>query len=152
MALAGMEALAARLETYAVKELPAKVNGLVVAVAVEIGATVAQSTPVDTARARSNWQGSKGTPTDDRSIRAYSPYPIGSKGGGAGRSEGSNLNSAKRQQSAAFQGRKIDEPLFLSNNLVYIKILDGGSSAQTPAGFVARAVAKGALVARKGLK
>lgn len=77
-----------------------------------------KSTPVDTGRARGNWQTSVGTPADG-TLERDDP------GGSAAIAE----VTAKTPNGAG-------QETFMSNNLPYIESLENGNSQQAPAGMV----------------
>lgn len=103
-------------------------------VAKAAGTAVVYGTPIDTSRARMNWQTSVGTPA----VGVLSPYPSqpGSPSEGT-RAALSLLNSA----TGAYSGQQ--GGIWIVNNLDYIVNLNNGSSAQAPADFVAQAVLAG---------
>ena len=104
--------------------------------------TVVVATPVDTGRARSNWNTSLVTPS--RSVReAYAPGIGGSTGGPNAQA----AISAGRAVIGSVRSEKT--PIWISNNLDYINDLNRGSSAQAPANFVEKAIAVG-VAAVKG--
>ena len=94
--------------------------------AVAVNQTVTLATPVDTGRARANWQVGIGAPvleaTEDTD-----------KNGGPT----INRNNAK------IALRQERQTIYISNNVRYISRLNAGHSAQAPAGFVEEAVAVG---------
>ena len=101
-------------------------------VAIAIDQAVVLATPVDTGRARANWQVSV--------IKAETDVVNGTDpGGSATISKGANVISRKR----------LGQDIFITNNLPYIVPLNEGSSAQAPAMFVERAVAEGQRVAQR---
>lgn len=103
-----------------------------------IDQVVVMATPVDQGRARSNWIASLDKPTLEP-IEAYSP------GDALGIGEGANAQAAMNQAqgvAAQYDGAKNSE-VHITNNLPYIGVLNDGSSAQAPAGFIQEAVAKG---------
>jgi hypothetical protein len=94
---------------------------LVKAAATGIGATVVDTTPVDTGLARSNWQASLDSPLPQRP-----PYSAGS---GLGIGETANASAAKGQQRqviGVFDARK-HQRLVISNFVPYIGALNNGS-------------------------
>lgn len=100
---------------------------LVRKVAVAINTTVILATPVDTGRARSNWQIGIG----------YAPLSTKiSYGPNSERSVIQANNSIIKSYGTANKGQYIH----ITNNLPYIVPLNNGHSAQAPAGFVERAV------------
>lgn len=103
-------------------------------VAVAVDGAVVIATPVDTGRARANWQTSVGVPIT--STRA--PYSDGADGSTAG----TNARSAIDQCKAAVVGYKAGQTVYITNNLPYITPLNEGTSAQAPEGFVEKSVLK----------
>lgn len=112
-----------------------------VATALAIVGDLAYKTPVDTSQALSNWQVTLGSPAESK-INAY--YP-GQRGSSQRASAAQVLNLAK----AVLSQKKPGQPIYITNNLPYIRKLNEGSSLQQPAGFVERAVLLGRLQARK---
>lgn len=110
---------------------------LVRQVALSVDATVVSATPVDTGRARSNWQVEIGNPAKG-TVEAFVPGAEGDTGG-------QNTQMALALGSATIATYKSGESIHLTNNLPYIGALNDGRSAQAPAGFVQTAVLNGAL-------
>lgn len=103
--------------------------------ALTIDASVVLATPVDTGRARANWQVSANQPI----TTPREPFAPG-KGGSTG---GANVRAALEQGKAAiaqYVGGLPNSAIYIANNLNYIGKLNSGSSAQAPAGFVERSV------------
>jgi hypothetical protein len=92
-------------------------------VALELFRRVIYKTPVDTGRARANWQVTIGS-------QASGTVEIDDKSGGATMSKA----------TAASAGFKAGDTIYLTNNLPYIRRLEEGSSQQAPAGMVALTV------------
>jgi hypothetical protein len=114
-------------------------DALVRKCALAVDATVVLATPVDTGRARSNWQVELNAPAEG-AREAYSP--------GKGRStEGANTRAAIEQGKQVIatynKGSSRDRSIHITNNLPYIGKLNDGHSAQAPAGFVEKAVMVG---------
>jgi hypothetical protein len=97
-----------------------------------ISQAVILATPVDTGRARGNWQVSDGSPILGTINRLD-------------QSGGSTLGAAR----GVIETTRPGATLYISNNLPYINRLNEGWSAQAPAGFVERAVAQGRAVVRR---
>ena len=101
-------------------------NRVVRQAAIAVNQTVTLATPVDTGRARANWQVGIGAPvleaTEDTD-----------KDGGPT----INRNNAK------IALRQERQTVYISNNVPYIGRLNAGSSAKAPAGFVEEAVSIG---------
>lgn len=95
-----------------------------------------KATPVDTGRARSNWQGSVNSiPTGI----LYYPAPLAPSSASDGTAEG--IQSIENA-AAAYTGRGY---IAIANNVPYIGMLNDGSSSQAPAGFVEQAVLAGIM-------
>ena len=104
-------------------------------VALAVDAAVVMATPVDTGRARSNWQVALGAaPTGTRA-----PYSPGEEGS----TSGTNTQAAIEQGRQAISGYRGGQVIHITNNLSYIGRLNAGHSAQAPSGFVERAVLAG---------
>lgn len=116
---------------------------LVRKVALSVDSTVVMGTPVDTGRARSNWQVEIGKPAQGV-VDAHVP-------GKEGATAGPNAQMALALGAAAISTYKGGETIHLTNNLPYIGALNRGHSAQAPVGFVESAVLDGAAQV-KGVK
>ncbi len=139
--------VASKLRQFA-KEQEARVNKNTRDLAIAIVDAVAEATPVDTGRARSNWQANAGSPENT----SLDPYAPGEK---LGRGETENLAGvmeAARRNLANYKGNQ--EPIYITNNTKdpktgenYIHDLDTGSSRQSAGDFlgVAEAAASGYL-------
>jgi len=100
----------------------------------KVGSTVVYGTPVDTSRARLNWQGTVGAPAQG----VLKPYPSQPSSPG----EGATVAMASiRSAASRYTGQQ--EGLFITNNLDYIDDLNNGSSSQAPANFVEQAIMVG---------
>lgn len=91
-------------------------------------------TPVDTGWASNNWWFDQGQP-------ANSPdTPTG------------NVEASKariEQDTVTISSIKVNgQELHITNNVPYIGVLNGGSSTQTPSGFVERAILKAGIMVR----
>jgi hypothetical protein len=84
----------------------------------EVGSAIIRQTPVDTGRARGNWQASVGS-------------PIGSETSNT--SEGAAIAKVNSAANAS-----IGDIFYLTNNLPYIRRLEYGYSDQAPDGMVRR--------------
>jgi len=94
-------------------------------VAVEMLDRIVDRTPVDTGRARANWQTTIGN-------AAFSPVDKTDKTGG----------SAKSAGAAVIASMNLGATVWLSNALPYTTRLEYGSSQQSPAGMVRVTVAE----------
>lgn len=93
-------------------------------VALNIDSALVLTTPVDTGRARSNWQVSIG-----KSALGTVDAPV---------SPSEAIGNAKSELSKL---RDSDSSVHITNNLPYIQRLNEGWSPQQPAGFVDQAIA-----------
>ncbi len=94
-------------------------------IALEIFSRVVRKTPVDTGRARGAWVVSTGRSSDEIPQRVDRNGTVTIATGAA------NMERAKG-----------DEPIFISNNLVYINGLEYGKSRQAPNGMVRTTIAE----------
>jgi len=119
-----MEALAITIEANA--------GSLIREAALAAQQALVSATPVDTGRARANWQMS----VDDPIVTPREAYVEGERG-----STGSaNTAAALSQGRKAIQDYSAGSRIHITNNLDYIDRLNNGSSAQAPGLFVERAV------------
>ena len=88
-------------------------------------------TPIDTSRARTNWQSTVGVPAS-----AEVPFVEGSYGSTAAQARKIAMASA----AAAAQSVRLGNKAYLTNCVPYIRTLNGGSSSQAPRNFVDHAV------------
>lgn len=95
------------------------------AVTLVVDKTLADTTPVDTGRARANWLPSLNAP-DTRQVEAGQKEDVG----------------------PVLASYRIKDTIYISNNLPYIRRLNDGWSKQAPAGFVDRALA----IAKRAVK
>lgn len=90
---------------------------------------VIRDTPVDTGRARGDWQTTVETPANGENGRE-DPTPAGRDGGPA------------QAEVVANTPRKAGGETYLTNSLPYIEELENGSSKQAPSGMVRRNLAR----------
>lgn len=95
-------------------------------VALVANQTVIMATPVDTGRARANWQVSIDTEIDSEV-------------------DDTSAQGAIQRNQAVIRGYR-NGAIILQNNVPYIEHLNNGSSAQAPAGFVEKALQAAARV------
>lgn len=110
-------------------------DALVRKVAIAIDSAVVLATPVDTGRARSNWQVEINAPAAG-AIDAH--YP-----GKEGSTQGQNAQKALDLGREKIDEYKTGSTIHITNNLPYIGRLNDGYSAQAPVGFVESAVLVG---------
>lgn len=106
-----------------------------------IGATLVDTTRVDTGEARSNWRASLGAPLGG----TIPPYAPGNK---LGIGETANANSAKAQhrQVAARFNVKTNTIIFITNNVPHIGVLNDGTAKISAGNMVAQALQTGRAV------
>ncbi len=117
------------------------VTRLVQDVAKGIGATVVDTTKVDTGLARSNWRASISAPASG-TIPAYAP---GTK---LGIGEGANASAAKAQQKQAIERFNAAKhvSIFITNNIPYIGALNNGSPVHAPGNMVQLGIQTGRAI------
>lgn len=108
------------------RSVVANADRLVRRCALATDAAVVIATPVDTGRARSNWQ-----------------VEIGQAASGQVAALDKSGQSAIQAGKSVIQAYKGGSSINLTNNLPYIERLNNGWSAQAPAGFVEKAVQVG---------
>lgn len=132
--MAELKKFAARIKAVA-RNVEANSTLLTRKVALAVDATVVLATPVDTGRARSNWQASLGAPASGV-LPAYQE-------GKEGSTSGPNAQAAIDQAASVVQEHQPGQEIHITNNLPYIARLNDGYSAQSPAGFVEAAIQVG---------
>lgn len=93
-----------------------------------------EDTPVKSGQARNNWVASVGTPVTE-TVKADQYDMTGAE------RHGMNNEAISRQRPG--------QPVYITNNLPYIKRLNEGWSQQAPSGFVEAAIQKAAAFIRK---
>ena len=114
--------------------IPDRANELKIRTALAINQTVIFATPVDTGRARANWQ--VGVDFSIQEVREAEDI-LGER----------TLSEAESRARSA----RLGQDIIIVNNVDYITFLNQGSSAQAPAGFVEMAILEGSRVAAQGL-
>lgn len=137
--MAGFQEFAERMRRHG-KRVEENANALKRKAALAVDATVVLATPVDTGRARSNWQASLGAPATG-TREAYAAGTGGSTGA-------ANATAAQEQAKRVVAGSQPEQAVHITNNLPYIGKLNDGHSAQAPAGFVQTAVLRGLAAVR----
>ncbi len=93
---------------------------------------VTLATPVDKGRARANWLVGRGSPiTSENEV-----FLAGKEGSTGGLVAQETISKGKVKLEKPAEGL----PIYLSNNLIYIKYLNQGSSVQAPKRFIESAV------------
>lgn len=115
------------LKRTIVAEFHARVDRAMRAVALDAQAKLMIKTPVDTGRARANWNTTVGSP--DVSTNATATR--------------ADVNSRRRAGAATIRAAKFSqgEVVYIANGLPYIEALEHGSSKQAPNGMLASTMA-----------
>ncbi|WHI46596.1 hypothetical protein [Microbulbifer sp. VAAF005] len=100
---------------------------------IELFNSVIRDTPVDTGRARGNWQTTVGAPAQSSSLRL-------------------DRSGAEAQTEVIQNVRGLDKVNYLINNLPYIQPLEYGHSKQAPAGMVRRNVLRIKSIIRRTIR
>jgi len=140
--MAGLGAFARRIRVRG-RQVEEGVNKLVRKCALIADRELVLETPVDTGRARSNWQVSLGSPLSSE----REPYVPGEA---LGKGEGQNAAGALAQAQERIGARRSGQDIYIQNNVDYIGALNDGSSAQAPAGFVQAAIQRAVSAVRNG--
>lgn len=111
------------------KAVPENADKLVRRVGLAVDATVVLATPVDTGRARGNWQ------VETNSIPSGTVEVL-DKSGALAIEQG-------KAKIAGYKGGTPSACIAIANNLPYIGKLNDGHSAQAPAGYVEKAIMTG---------
>lgn len=109
-----------------------------------VASAVALRTPVDTGRARANWQTHIGGPPPGE----VGAYPKG-KAGSTGAAAAAQAIAQAEGVAASYKAEHSGKDVYISNNLPYIGRLNEGSSEQAPAGFIEAAIMAGLNAIRK---
>jgi hypothetical protein len=113
------------IKQFGVEVVPQEHLKLQKRIAVDLLRRIVFRTPVDTGRARGNWQVARGGGSD-------SPLEKFDKSGGATFAAGASAIGSTKEFSL----------ITIFNNVNYINILEGGSSSQFPSGMVAVSLAE----------
>lgn len=126
--------------------IPTIVSEKAVEVATAIVDDLALVTPADRGDALSNWQVTLDSPSIDP-VTAYEPSPRGRMVRGVWThsvppeiTRAANAPATIDAAKIVLQARVPGQPIFITNLLPYVEVLDQGSSDQAPAGFVDRAL------------
>jgi hypothetical protein len=133
--------------------LPIRANQAKQVLASTVDADLLRVTPVDTGQAVSNWQVTLDTPATEP-IPAYAPahegYMKQTKGVKAWTHKAppevtrqANAAPASEAARTTIQAAQPGQPIYITNPLDYIELLDQGHSSQAPALFVDRAIILG---------
>lgn len=123
--MADLKTFSRRIKTRANK-INKNSDTLVRKVLLAVDQAVVLATPVDTGRARANWQ-----PTLDAPASGTLPEP---------KSAGAGMRQALDAAGAVAANYKKGQVVHITNNLQYIEYLNQGSSSQAPANYVGTAI------------
>lgn len=132
--------LAVRMNALA-DDLDNRVNRFAQEMVIQIVIALANSTPVDTSTALSNWQVQVGSPV----VSDREPFFPGRTGSTRRSSIQATIADARRVVQAKTPGT----PIYITNVLPYIVPLNRGTSRQAPAGFVEVGTLRGRELARR---
>jgi Zn ribbon nucleic-acid-binding protein len=122
----------AEVGRFADEEVPAKVRQVQQKIGLQALRGVVNKTPVDTGRARGNWQASIGQPAsgtiNDEDPSGQAPLP-----------SSASTDTFFREQPTITNAQPFSV-IWLSNNLPYIERLENGYSQQAPNGMVSTTV------------
>lgn len=128
MASSSFKQFAVRMKGRGAK-VPDRADRVMREIALATDRTIVRATPVDTGRARANWQATLGAPA------------VGTVDAAPGKR--ASVTVATGRNGAVIAGYKGGTPgaaIFLTNNLPYIVPLNDGHSGQASAGFVERGI------------
>lgn len=109
--------------------------------AIAVVSDLAIKTPVDTSQALSNWLVTLEEPTE----AAIKAHFVGQKGSTQKQSAAKTIANAK----AVLANKKAGQPIYLANNVDYIRKLNDFGTRKVSAGFVERSVFIGKKVIKK---
>ncbi len=116
----------------AMTALPEHANTIKIRTALDLMNRIVLKTPVDTGRARGNWQLTQRSPAEDMVPETSA-----------------NVSSSETPPSAILKeaeqtasGSQLGDDIWISNNLPYIEALEEGHSQQAPHGMVALSLAE----------
>lgn len=109
--------------------IPNRADQVVRQIALAADRALVMGTPVDTGRARANWQATLGEPATGTI-----------DGGFTGSRRAGTVRDPTARNAAVIAAYRGGTSIFLTNNLPYIVPLNNGHSKQQPAGFVERAL------------
>lgn len=110
-------------------DLDRHTSELVQQLASEVHANLVEATPIDIGWARANWVPSVGAPVVTQPITAPESSDVQIQ-----------LGRVSAAQAQILTYSIADGPVFIANNVPYIRRLDDGWSSQAPAGFVKAAI------------
>jgi hypothetical protein len=141
--MAELDRLAERMQELK-QAIPQAASDLAAHIARTIQNDLVFVTPVDESTALSNWV----LTVDEPWFVELSAYYLGESGS----TQNQSINAALQQAERQLALKKPGMPIFITNNVPYIRALNDGSSAQAPAGFFERAVLLGRKAKAVGLK
>jgi len=133
--------------TRIIRELEEVTEKAVTVITLEVAANLIELTPVDTGWARANWIPNIGGPfevsisefSDDDARRAAIPGQAG-------------LQQSQTGLLVAGGYSLSQGPIYVSNNVPYIQVLNTGSSTQAPSAFIQSAIETGVNAATRKVR
>lgn len=119
-----------KVSQFKVKSLE-EVDAVKKGVSIQLFSAVIKDTPVDTGRAKGNWQASNQKPILE-ALEEIKPE-----------------SQVLAEMRATVLSSNLDDDVYLSNNLPYIGELEYGSSTQSPEGMVRKNIARIGAIIRK---
>jgi hypothetical protein len=116
----------------AMTALPEHANTIKIRTALDLMNRIVLKTPVDTGRARGNWQLTQRSPAEDM-------VPENSAKVSSSETPPSAILKEAEQTAS---GSQLGDDIWISNNLPYIEALEEGHSQQAPHGMVALSLAE----------
>lgn len=134
------------------ENIPKQQNEIKRELAIEALTQIVGDTPVDTGRARDNWNASAGSP--DFTVRSGPYGPSRHRGQNTGGSPTRGGNQSINRGRAIIRSARVKPgvPVYISNGLAYIARLNSGYSRQAPSNFVAIAIARAQGIVRRQLR
>ena len=126
-----MRSFARKMRDYA-DDIPKQLNQIKQELAIEFATEVVPATPVDTGRARGNWQAGLSRRPVGEIVGVY--------GGRGGLNLGARGDSSIEQIRRVARAAKPRQRIYITNNVPYIERLNDGYSNQAPKRFVQMAL------------
>jgi hypothetical protein len=152
--MADLETFMNRLNAVSSNYIGRLASDVAVQAALVVMADLSERTPADVGTALSNWQVTLDTPASEI-IPAYAPSPKGkvikrvwTHAVDPLATIAANAPSVMDNARSVLSHKQPGQPIFITNNMPYIQLLNSGSSEQAPAGFVDRAELLAAEVVR----
>jgi hypothetical protein len=116
----------------AMTALPEHANTIKIRTALDLMNRIVLKTPVDTGRARGNWQLTQRSPAEDMVPETSAKVS----------SSETPPSAILKEAEQTASGSQLGDDIWISNNLPYIEALEEGHSQQAPHGMVALSLAE----------